>query len=109
MSYTPGPHRQYGRFVSDTADTLGGMYAIRTSREAGSDFLGAAVRQEDATLWAAATKMHSALTALAHLIDQMNGHDEVVRALTKAGLNVGAAQRLAHAKAAIAEATGAKP
>ena len=39
---TLGPHRQYGQFVTDTSDTLGGMFVIRTTADAGSEFLGAA-------------------------------------------------------------------
>lgn len=60
---TPGPHRQYGQFVTDTSDTLGGMFVIRTTADAGSEFLGAAQKQADAKLWAAASELLAALTA----------------------------------------------
>jgi hypothetical protein len=64
MQHTPGPHRQYGKFVSDTLETMGGMYLIRTGADAGNEFLGAAVKQEDAKLWAAAPDLLAALSML---------------------------------------------
>lgn len=77
-NHTPGPWEARGKFVSDCADTLGGMYAIR---RAGGQVIGAFDKAEDRAIAAEAPAMLAALREIAWR-DQRDGRfAEIARAI----------------------------